>query len=199
MAGQRGRPRKVTAVQNTEVSAINSEGKIASTAETIKKNVPQIKKFNNDDMISVLSNVKHRLVFQSVKNPYVVVTWREEGWEEFLTFGDLKDMASTQPKFFMSNWITVPQEVLVALRMDKYYQHALTPMDYEKLFKVSMRGTEEEVSGRIKAIENRIALLSKEQKDVLCFRIAKMIDDKEIESTIMIKELERILGTQFVD
>lgn len=110
------------------------------------------------------------------------------GDSDYISFGELQTMRSTQPAFFSNNWILIDDdEVLEALGMSKYYENSFRRAeDFEEFF-----------DKPLKQFKSILAKLPATQKKVL-FAIAKeKIDNGEIDSLKKIDALEEAFGVSF--
>ena len=200
-----GRPRK----DGTPSVSKKTQAKTVKEVDNVKEVTPieekvavlkpkQRRIYNSTDEIIVRSANSNPMRFISRRNPYVTAYWEKYGDEDSLTFQDLREMAAEQPKFFTKNWISVDSDVLAQLRMDRYYQNALTPEEYENLFNIPMNGSEAQISARLQTLKTRIEPMTDLQKETLVSRIACLIEDGKIDSDRLKKFLGDMFKTQFV-
>lgn len=109
------------------------------------------------------------------------------GDSDYITFGELQTMRSTQPAFFTKNWILIEdQEVLDALNVSRYYENSLHIYEFEDVFKRP-----------IKQLKEILAKVPETQKIVLYHLAAEKIASGEIDSKKTIDALEEAFGTSF--
>jgi hypothetical protein len=112
------------------------EIKTEETKETVKSAPKKTaRKFTDDTVVTVISNVDGKLYFRSRKNDEAL--WAEYGDEVDMTVRELKTMKAEQPRFFQDNWVIFAEkdlDVIKHLKLEKYYKDILFPEDLEALF-----------------------------------------------------------------
>ncbi len=126
------------------------------------------------------------LTYKSKRNG-IPLMFKEFGDSDYIQFGELQTMRSTQPKFFSENWILIDdQEVIDALGVGRYYENALTLADFDTIF-----------DRPIKELKAIVPKLSKSQKQVLFAMAKDRIERGEIDSKRKVQALEELFGVPF--
>lgn len=110
------------------------------------------------------------------------------GDSDYIPFGELQTMRSTQPKFFSENWILIADdEVIEALGVGKYYKNSLRSIEeFEEVF-----------SKPIKQLKTIISQLPRSQKEALFCIARDKVQSGEIDSKKTIQALEEAFGVPF--
>jgi len=196
-AKKRTTPQTPAKPKQSEIVVDNTLRSEANSAEQVQLDVakkeevvvekrtaaPTFKRPDRNEEICVISSCPTALGFTSSVNPGVRARWGGVGDEQWLEFQYLAEMASRHRKFFEENWIVVPDEVLVALRMDRYYQNALSFDEYERIFEMD-----------IDEMEKKLRAISEGQKKTLVMRAIQMIEDGEMDSLHRVSVLEEVFG-----
>ena len=139
-----------------------------------------------NEEILVYNGYYGALTYKSKRNGMPLM-FKEFGDSDYIPFSELQTMRSTQPKFFSENWILIDdEEVIDALGVRKYYEHALRLADFETVFDKSA-----------KELKNIVSQLSTTQKQVLYNMAYRKIHDGEIDSKKTIQALEETFGKSF--
>ncbi len=110
------------------------------------------------------------------------------GDSDYISFGELQTMRSTQPAFFSNNWILIDDdEILNALGVMKYYENSMKCVeDFYDFFNKPLK--------QFKAI---LGKLPSSQKSVLYAIAKEKIANGEIDSLKKIDALEEAFGVSF--
>lgn len=179
--------KRAPAKKNAEesvVSIVTDASTVAPKEEKKDGGVFHRPQFDKNMDVWVVSQCPGELHFVS-KRTGGEVCWSEAGAGEWLTYENLLEIANSQKKFFERNWIVVPDDVLVSLRMDKYYSGSLTPEEYESVFDMPV----DEMSEKLKA-------LPEGQRKTISYRAAILYNDGAIDSKSRIKAIEEALDIQ---
>lgn len=142
-----------------------------------------------DTLVRVVNGHNGRLIYKSKKNIGYKEVFEKFGDFAEMELGELLSAKNSQPKFFSKNWFLIDDvDVIEYLRVNKFYQNALTLEDFEDVF-------EKPDSELIDVISK----LSTGQKDTLVNKAKEMIDAGEIDSRKKIEALEKALGAQLVE
>lgn len=194
-------PKKTTTASNNakekvvpaKEKAVPAKAKVSSDSTPTpvadkKREKVKAKKFDRNEEILVISNNPSSMGFISKVNPSVRAFWGGIGAEQWIPYEYLVEMAAMQPKFFKKNWLSVDEDVLVSLRMDKYYQNALSVEEYENIFSIPI----EDMVARLSTIPDA-------QKGTLKMYAKQLVDDNEIDSKLRIKAIEDCLDCNLSD
>lgn len=89
---------------------------------------------DRNEMIPVYSAVEGSLVYVS-KRTGLEITWGEMGDEQYLEYGELMNMKSSQPKFFTEPFILIEDEdVVEKLGLKDTYDRMIKPEEMDKFF-----------------------------------------------------------------
>lgn len=115
---------------------------IEKNKEVVKKEVKPIKKViekpKNDELILCRSCVLGELYYKSSKTGQVVI-WSDMGAEEYLEFGELITMKSSQSRFLNEPWIMIDDErVINYLGLKELYAKINDLDDISDFFKLPL-------------------------------------------------------------
>lgn len=144
-------------------------------------------KYNKDDEIWVVSQCPGVMVYVSRRTGYKII-WGEIGVGQYVSFEELTAMANGQPKFFQRNWVSMDFDVLVALRMDKYYVNSVQAEEYEQIFDMP-----------ISEMEAKLSNIPEGQRDTVEIWAHQLVDQGKIDSIKRIEAIERALGISLKD
>lgn len=170
-----------------KASVNKAQGQTVVAAAPVAKSQPSAvrKQFDKNEDIAVISQFPGELHYVSKRTGYETV-WAEVGAVEYLPYEELMSMANAQRKFFVRNWISVGDDVLFALRMDKYYVNSLTFEEYESVFDLP-----------IEKMAKKLANIPDGQKKTLIYRARVLISEGQIDSKKRIVAIEEALGVSF--
>ena len=115
--------------------------------------------------------------------------WNEFGDTVDIEFKELKAMMRSQIRFYSEPWISIPKDVIVALRAERFYKDtALTVEEFNALFTKAPN-----------EITATIAPLSASFKKAIRTKAKRMIEDREIDSIAIKEAIEAGLGSPLFD
>ena len=142
-----------------------------------------------DTLVRVVNGHTGRLVYKSKKNTGFKIVFEKFGDFEEMELSELLSAKNSQPKFFSKKWFLIEdKDVIEYLRVNKYYENALTLEEFEEIF--------DKPDAELIEI---ISKLSDGQKASLANKAREMIDVGEIDSRKKIETLEKALGVQLVE
>lgn len=141
------------------------------------------KRINPSKLIEVKNGFNGRLIFEN-KRTGEVYTWESFGDILDIPFTDLKYAKASQKDFFVRNWFLIDDEdVIEALGVKRFYEHALTEEEFDTLFDLSPS-----------EITSRLSELSDGQKKSLSYKVRKLYSEGKIDSLRVINAFEHSLG-----
>lgn len=146
------------------------------------------KEIDVNQYITVKNGFHGRLVY---KSPHTgeVFEWGAFGDEQDIQLSELKSAKNGAKGFFINNWFMFDEPwVIDYLGVRRYYSHAMTLEEFDRLFDKSPD-----------EVERLIADMSDGQKSSVKYCAAEKIRSGEIDSRKMISALERALGVQLVE
>lgn len=163
---------------------------VAEAAETAAKKPLIPTEVDQNQFIPVINGFQGRLIYKSSRTNEKFV-WQEFGYEQLMELRELRSAKNTSKSFFANNWFMFDNDhawVIDYLGLTQYYKNALKLEDFDKIFKLSPS-----------EIEKKIAKLSEGQRQSVCYRAKKLIEDKEIDSLRVIAALEKALGVDLIE
>jgi len=154
-------------------------------------------KILDDTLIDVKSNCFGELLFKGRDGS---TTWNKCGEVQSLTMKELREMKSTAPKFFESQWVVLlgvsadsnskakPADVYKSLGISKWYENLVEPSSFKDI-----------CSWDISAISARIKLMSKGAKENLVLALNSYISTGVLDSRKKIKAFEEALGVKLIE
>ena len=132
----------------------------------------------------VVKSVAGVVSFKSPKTN-ILYKWTEIGDEEVLTVDEILTMDSTSRRFLNTPWLVIDdKEVIEGLGLSNLYETIEKVEDVDNL-----------LSLEIDEIEEIINKAPYEYKKTLAGVVFEKVNNKELRDMVVIKELERILGT----
>lgn len=200
--------KKETETKSKDVSELTIENISPALMEQMFKIFQQMQSINNTETVSdevidekpkkitksYLRKIKDKeIVVKSVagvvsfKSPKtnILYKWTEIGDEEVLTVDEILTMDSTSRRFLNTPWLVIDdKEVIEGLGLSNLYETIEKVEDVDNL-----------LSLEIDEIEEVINKAPYEYKKTLAGVIFEKVNNKELRDMVVIKELERILGT----
>lgn len=179
--------------ESKEVKGTEEDTKDTETKKDVKPVAKKATKIDKDEEFSVISNVAGVMVFRSKTND-VYEEWGELGDEITMTYEEIGKMKMQAPRFFQDNWVIVldneehtSQDVYHALKVEKYYQsNFIDPESIEGIFELPQKELTLEISKLSSGVKNNLATIAKNK-----------IDEGEIDSINLIKNLQKLLKVDF--
>lgn len=161
----------------------NIETTGAASAAPTRRSAPTIPA---NEEILVYNGYYGMLTYKSRRNGNPLY-FQSFGDSDYIQFGELQTMRSTQPAFFQNNWILIDDDdVLDALGVRKYYENSLRIGDFETVFNKTP-----------KQLASILAKIPAAQKAVLFHLAADKVKSGEIDSKKKIETLEEAFGVSF--
>ena len=200
--------KKETETKSKDTSELTIENISPALMEQMFKIFKQMQSINNTETVSdevidekpkkitksYLRKIKDKeIVVKSVagvvsfKSPKtnILYKWTEIGDEEVLTVDEILTMDSTSRRFLNTPWLVIDdKEVIEGLGLSNLYETIEKVEDVDNL-----------LSLEIDEIEEVINKAPYEYKKTLAGVIFEKVNNKELRDMVVIKELERILGT----
>ena len=200
--------KKETETKSKDVSELTIENISPALMEQMFKIFQQMQSINNTETVSnevieekpkkitksYLRKIKDKeIVVRSVagvvsfKSPKtnILYKWTEIGDEEVLTVDEILTMDSTSRRFLNTPWLVIDdKEVIEGLGLSNLYETIEKVEDVDNL-----------LSLEIDEIEEVINKAPYEYKKTLAGVVFEKVNNKELRDMVVIKELERILGT----
>ena len=168
---------QMQSINNTET--INNEVIEEKPKKITKSYLRKIK-----DKEIVVRSVAGVVSFKSPKTN-ILYKWTEIGDEEVLTVDEILTMDSTSRRFLNTPWLVIDdKEVIEGLGLSNLYKTIEKVEDVDNLLLLE-----------IDEIEEIINKAPYEYKKTLSGVIFEKVNNKELRDMVVIKELERILGT----
>ena len=143
-----------------------------------------------NEMIEVKNIFPGRLDF--ISSTGFEQTWEEFGDTGFIPFSELMLMKGRQKTFFVENWVLIvgdrARDVMDALYLDQYYEHAVDPENFEQLLKL-----------KPKALKEKIQPMTDSMKLSIAIQAEKYIADGRLDSITLIKAFEEATGFKLTD
>ena len=200
--------KKETETKSKDVSELTIENISPALMEQMFKIFQQMQSINNTETVSnevieekpkkitksdlrkikdteiVVRSVAGVVSFKSPKTN-ILYKWTEIGDEEVLTVDEILTMDSTSRRFLNTPWLVIDdKEVIEGLGLSNLYETIEKVEDVDNL-----------LSLEIDEIEEVINKAPYEYKKTLAGVIFEKVNNKELRDMVVIKELERILGT----
>lgn len=161
----------------------NIETTGAASAAPTRRSAPTIPV---NEEILVYNGYYGMLTYKSRRNGNPLY-FQSFGDSDYIQFGELQTMRSTQPAFFQNNWILIDDDdVLDALGVRKYYENSLRIGDFDTVFNKTP-----------KQLASILAKIPAAQKSVLFHLAADKVKSGEIDSKKKIETLEEAFGVSF--
>lgn len=175
--GKPGRPRK----KKPEVK--EDEVKTVVVEEVKQHPQPKVKKQRDlNEVITVVNITNSKLTYVSRTSPGYQIEWDRYGDENYMEYKELINMRNSQRMFFEEPWIMCDWDVLVDLKVDKYYKNIINLDDIDSLFKKSPQ----ELKKTLQIVPNGI-------KRLIADRAFELRREKKLDSISIIETIEKVL------
>ena len=155
-------------------------------AEKKQQFVP--KTLDPNQLVTVYNGFQGKLVYKSKRTGEEYV-WSEFGVDQDMELSELKNIRSSNKKYFINNWFMFDDpEVVEYLGVTQYYKFALKIDEFDSLFTMSPD-----------ALCERIGKLSDGQKKSVAYRAKQLIAEGGIDSNKTIATLEKCLGIELIE
>jgi len=189
-----------------ETAAVSDEAKeklselIATDAKPAKLNLEDTTqgiKISDDTLVDVKSNCFGELLYKGKDGS---TSWSKCGEMQSLTMRELREMKSTAPKFFESQWIVImgvstdssskakPADIYKSLGITKWYKNLVEPSSFQDI-----------CSWDEAIIATRIKLMSTGAKENLIIALGAYISSGVLDSRKKIKAFEDALGVSLTE
>lgn len=161
-----------------------TEPKGKKTVDKLVENTTKLsskKERDMNEMVSVLSIVGSKLVYNSKAQRGYRVEWGEFLEENWIEYKELIAMRNTQKTFFERPWIICEWDVLEDLRVDQYYKNLIDLEDLDSVFKRSSDELEEVLNTVPQGI-----------KELIVDRAYVLIKNQKLDSLSIIETIERV-------
>jgi len=174
MAGKRGRP------SNKEKEAVKQVvDKVVE--QPIMQNV--VKQRDLNELIPVINITNYKLTYVSRTSTGYQIDWDGYKDENYIEYKELINMRNSQRLFFEEPWIMCPWDVLVDLKVDKYYKNIIDLDDLDSLFTKNS----DDLKKILQIIPNGI-------KKLIIDRAFELRRDKKLDSLNVIETIEKTLN-----
>lgn len=147
----------------------------------------QRKRYGSSYEVEVQSNCSGLLIYKSASTGFEVI-WNKLGDSNYMTIGDLKEMAATQRTFFKENWIIInddeADDIYHFLRVDDCYKSDLRVDKFIKNLSIDKLGE----------IKKQLETASESLKMSIANAVVEEYKSRRLDSVVLIKELEKLLG-----
>ena len=161
-----------------------TEPKGKKTVDKLVENTTKLstaKERDMNEMVSVLSIVGSKLVYNSKAQQGYRVEWGEFLEENWIEYKELIAMRNTQKTFFERPWIICEWDVLEDLRVDQYYKNLIDLEDLDSVFKKSA----EELEDILKTVPKGI-------QELIVDRAYVLIKNRKLDSLSIIETIEHV-------
>lgn len=157
--------------------------------EQYEKKKPLVPKaLDPNQLVTVYNGFQGKLVYKSKKTGEEYV-WSEFGVDQDMELSELKNIRSSNKKYFTNNWFMFDDpEIVEYLGMTQYYKFALKIDEFDSLFEMSPS-----------ELRERISKLSDGQKKSVAYRAKQLIAQGGIDSYKIVSALEECLGIELVE
>lgn len=171
--------KKPTAKKQTETKAKETVNKITQSVVA-----PEARKQRDmNEMISVVCITNSPLIYESKSQQGYRVDWDGFLQENWMEYKELVNMRSSQKAFFEEPWIICDWDVLVDLKVDKYYKNIIDLENLDDVFKRSP----DELEETLKIVPNGI-------RELILDRAYELRRNKELDSLNTIEVIEKTLN-----
>lgn len=161
----------------------------ATTKEPARLNTKKRKVLTPDTLVRCYNNTPGRLFYESKRIQGYSEQWDEAGEYADIELAELRSMARTQPAFFKNNWLRIDDwEVLVDLRMDRYYKNAFYVQDVDKLF--TLRADE---------LKQKLESLNVNARSFVIYLARTKIESGELDSMSVINTIESVYNCDLIE
>lgn len=172
-------PKAVTEAKIEIEEAKTESPSLASKYKTASKD-----EMPDDAQIPVTSIYEGELSYDSPITIGYHAHWSEFGDTIEMEYKELKAMMRSQIRFYSEPWISMPEDVIKALKAERFYTNvALTVEEFNELF----TKTPSEITAKI-------IPLSASFKNAIRTKAKKMIENREIDSIVVKEAIEAGLG-----
>lgn len=130
-------PEKKTIPKKTEPKNVEVEEVVESTPEILKPKVevkPEKRVFNTDDKVEIMNNTTGKYKYTSKRSGFAL-EMEDYGDTEYITFGELRTMSSTQKRHISDAFIVIlDEDVVKELGYEKLYKNVFNYEGVEELF-----------------------------------------------------------------
>ena len=177
---------KKSTTKKAETKKTETKNKAKKNVEKITKTIAKPKTAQQRDMnelVSVVCITNTPLIYESKSQIGYRVEWGEFLEENWMEYKELINMRNSQRAFFEEPWIICDWEVLVDLKVDKYYKNII---DLEKLDDVFEKSPEE--------LEKTLKIVPSGIKKLILDRAFELRREKKIDSLNIIETIEKTLN-----
>jgi hypothetical protein len=174
MAGKRGRP-------STKEKEATKQVIEKIVEQPIIQNVQKQRDLN--ELIPVVNITNSKLTYVSRTNTGYIIEWDNYRDENYVEYKELINCRNSQRLFFEEPWIMCPWDVLVDLKVDKYYKNIIDLDDLDSLFKK----TPDELKKTLQIVPNGI-------KKLIADRAFELRREKQLDSLSIIEVIEKTLN-----
>lgn len=140
-----------------------------------------------NEMISVISIVDSKLIYNSKAQQGYRIEWGEFLEENWIEYKELIAMRNTQKTFFERPWVICEMDVLEDLRVSQYYKNLI---DIENLDSVFEKSPDE--------LESILTKVPKGIQELIISRACTLIENKELDSLNLIETIKRVCKIDFM-
>lgn len=171
------------ATKNTS-STVNENPNDISKETDVKPTRKAKKKLELNSMVACTNLTAGKLVYISKKQLGYEVVWNNPGDVDYIELSELVSMRNSQRAFFEKNWIGIEDDdVIEYLNIGKYYNNSLSYEEFSNLLKLPFDTMSEKVKSMPKGMRENFRT-----------KVAKMIDNNEIDSIKTVEFLKKELN-----
>lgn len=181
--------KKTASMEKTEVkSTVLDEIKdVKQEQVTIAKRITK-KDIPLNTLVDCKNLTRGKLIYISKKQSGYQITWGSHGDIEPIELSELISMRNSQRGFFENNWISMDEDIIRYLGVERYYQNVPNIDDFDTLF-------EKDIDDMEKIISN----FSKGLKESVAIRASELISNGSLDSRKRIETLEKILSVELIE